>query len=104
MFFPMSTFNGVNSGTMVEQLTRLHLGETFYLLEITQKGEINPRYVLESEGHQEGYSLDYFFSSLASRAMADRLGDCLIPHTNDSDRQGEARWLRSFLHNLMYQC
>ena len=64
---------------MVEQLTRLHLGETFYLLEITQEGEINPRYVLESEGHQEGYSLDYFFSSLTFVQWQYGLQDCLIP-------------------------
>ena len=82
MHFPMSTFSGVGSGTTVEQLSRLHLGGTLYLLEITQENEISPRYVLESEGHQDGFSLDYFITSLVSLAMQYGFNDCLNPHTD----------------------
>ena len=78
----MSTFNGINSGTTVEHLSRLHLGGTFYLLEITQDDEISPRYVLESEAHHDGFSLDYFITSLVSLAMQYGFNDCLNPHTD----------------------
>ena len=71
----MSTFGTVNSGTTVEQLSRLHLGGTLYLLEITQEDNMNPKYVIESEGHQEGFSLDYFLNSFVQYGFH----DCLIP-------------------------
>jgi hypothetical protein len=95
----MSTFSTMNSETIVEHLSRLHLGGTLYLLEIAQEGVI-PRYVLESEGHQEGFSLDNYFRYLASLATQYGLSDCLFPNADNSDGQGAGHSPRLFLrHN-----
>lgn len=99
MYFPMSTFSTVNSETVVEHLSRLHLGGTLYLLEITQEGEVSPRYVLESEGHQEGFSLDDYFRYLATLATQHGLNDCLFPNADNFDGQGAAHSPRLFLRH-----
>jgi hypothetical protein len=66
------------SGTTTDQISRLHLGSTFYLLEITQENEKVPSYALESEGHHEGFSFDAFFGTLSSYAMQYGFTDCLV--------------------------
>jgi hypothetical protein len=39
----------------------VHLGGTFYLLEIIKEEEGVPQYTLESEDHHEGFSFDIVF-------------------------------------------
>jgi hypothetical protein len=64
----------------VDHIARLHLGGTFYLLEITEEEEGIPQYTLESEGHHEGFSFDAVFRILSySAAQCGCTNDCSSP-------------------------
>lgn len=64
-----------STGPEIDLVSRLHLGATFYLLEIYE-GNLNPIYALESEGHSEGFSFRGFIKILDDRAYQCGLKDC----------------------------
>ena len=82
---PWFGIGGASSGggSVTGQVARLHLGGTFWLLDIQYGNEQS--YVLESEGHNESFHFPTFLYSLYSYASRLNVGvsDCVKP------------WLRS---------
>ena len=90
--------NGVsNYNTTTDQISRFHLGETFYLLQITKEEDRGvPQYAIESEGHREDFSFDSFLGTLQVQATQYGLEDCNRSSFSHSKEQGVTFCRESF--------
>lgn len=73
--YPLHPLNGHGSTSWTHS-SRIPLGSTFYLLEL-RNGNSPPTYILESEGHPEGFSLDGYVSQFKAKAQDWPFEDCI---------------------------